>query len=576
LVLAKHASQALHHPNFDDAFTDNIRFGCGELFEDGEHQLLCAVRGAGSMGNALVVQRTRLLPSQKAFRAAQYVRMSTDLQRYSIENQVAVIGAYAELHNLSIVRDYRDEGESGLRIKNRRGLQLLLGDVTSGQADFKYILVYDVSRWGRFQDIDESAHYEFICKQAGIKIAYCAEQFDNDGSLISSMLKTLKRVMAAEYSRELSSKIFTAHCRNARLGFRQGGPITFGLLRELVDQDRSSRGYLGAGQRKALQTDRVLVRHGPTEELDVVRSIFRRFVLKRHTSTRIARDLNREEVTNRGRQWSPHVIDYILQNENYIGNFVYNRRTCRLRTDPKRNPPEQWVRAKNGLEPIVPPLLFATAQKFMERRKRGISDDEMLNGLKKLLAKKGELTRALVDRTPSLPCSSSYQNRFGSLRNAFNLIGYSTKRDYRYYDCRSSTEALFGKLASDLIARIEERDGAAFFESSEDLLTVDGQLLILFRIARIWRPKIGAPRWTIIRRRGRPRVATFAVRLNEDNESVLDYFLFQSQEIQGPLVRFSERTLPRKVGANRMETIEAVVDRILAWVAGHSSRQTNS
>jgi len=41
-------------------------------------------------------------------RAAQYVRMSTDYQRYSIENQAAVIAAYAQLHKLSIVRTYRD------------------------------------------------------------------------------------------------------------------------------------------------------------------------------------------------------------------------------------------------------------------------------------------------------------------------------------------------------------------------------------------------------------------------------------------------------------------------------------
>jgi len=46
------------------------------------------------------------------FRAAQYVRMSTDYQRYSIENQAAVIAAYAQLHDLSIIRTYRDEGES--------------------------------------------------------------------------------------------------------------------------------------------------------------------------------------------------------------------------------------------------------------------------------------------------------------------------------------------------------------------------------------------------------------------------------------------------------------------------------
>ena len=132
------------------------------------------------MGKALVVQRTRLPQSQTALRAAQYVRMSTDYQRYSIENQAAVIAAYAQLHRLVIVRTYRDEGESGLKLKNRAGLIRLLDDVRSGAVDFDHILVYDVSRWGRFQDTDESAHYEFVCKQAGIKVAYCAEQFNND------------------------------------------------------------------------------------------------------------------------------------------------------------------------------------------------------------------------------------------------------------------------------------------------------------------------------------------------------------------------------------------------------------
>ena len=102
------------------------------------------------MGNALVVRRTRLPQSPTAHRAAQYVRMSTDYQRYFIENQAAVIATYANLHHLSIVRTYRDEGESGLKLKNRTGLVQLLDDVRTKQADFDHILVYDVSRWGRF------------------------------------------------------------------------------------------------------------------------------------------------------------------------------------------------------------------------------------------------------------------------------------------------------------------------------------------------------------------------------------------------------------------------------------------
>jgi hypothetical protein len=50
------------------------------------------------MANALVVHTKRLPQSRKMHRAAQYVRMSTDYQQYSIENQAVVIATYAELH----------------------------------------------------------------------------------------------------------------------------------------------------------------------------------------------------------------------------------------------------------------------------------------------------------------------------------------------------------------------------------------------------------------------------------------------------------------------------------------------
>src|SRR6202047_1854448 len=141
------------------------------------------------MANSLIIRKgTSLAKRNKALRAAQYVRMSTDYQRYSIQNQAAAIATFAEQRDLTIVRTYVDEGRSGLRIKGRAGLIELIDDVRSGRADFGHILVYDVSRWGRFQDVDESAHYEFVCKSAGIPVLYCGEQFDNDGSLASSMM----------------------------------------------------------------------------------------------------------------------------------------------------------------------------------------------------------------------------------------------------------------------------------------------------------------------------------------------------------------------------------------------------
>jgi DNA invertase Pin-like site-specific DNA recombinase len=149
--------------------------------------------------------------------------MSTEHQKYSTENQSEIIQRYAEKRGFTLVRTYEDSGKSGLRLDGRDALKQLIDDVRRSAADFRAILVYDISRWGRFQDADESAYYEFICKEAGIVVHYCAEQFENDGSLSATIIKSMKRAMAGEYSRELSVKVFTGQCRLIGLGFRQGG-----------------------------------------------------------------------------------------------------------------------------------------------------------------------------------------------------------------------------------------------------------------------------------------------------------------------------------------------------------------
>jgi DNA invertase Pin-like site-specific DNA recombinase len=166
--------------------------------------------------------------------AATYLRMSTERQQYSLANQSEVIAQYAEVHGFTIVKNYLDAARTGVVFRKRKGLQKLIQDVVQGAACFKAVLVYDVSRWGRFQDTDESAHYEFLCKSAGIPVHYCAESFSNDTGLSSLIMKSLKRVMAGEYSRELGVKIFNAQQRLAAMGFRQGGQPGYGLRRLLV------------------------------------------------------------------------------------------------------------------------------------------------------------------------------------------------------------------------------------------------------------------------------------------------------------------------------------------------------
>jgi DNA invertase Pin-like site-specific DNA recombinase len=100
--------------------------------------------------------------------AALYVRMSTQNQQYSLQNQADAIAKYAAEHGFEVVKTYSDAAKSGLRLKNRNGLKQLLKDVVKGQAGFRAVLVYDVSCCGRFQDADEAANYEYLCKSSGV------------------------------------------------------------------------------------------------------------------------------------------------------------------------------------------------------------------------------------------------------------------------------------------------------------------------------------------------------------------------------------------------------------------------
>jgi DNA invertase Pin-like site-specific DNA recombinase len=209
---------------------------------------------------------------------AQYLRMSTEHQQYSLENQAAAIQKYALERNFEVVRTYSDAAKSGLVLKRRAGLRELLQDVASGNPGYRFILVYDVSRWGRFQDADESAHYEFLCKLAGVPVHYCAEVFANDGTLPSFIMKSLKRTMAGEFSRELGVRVLAGQKRLAAMGFKQGGMPGYGLRRLLVSTDRRPKQHLNFGERKSLVSDRVILVPGPAREVQVVRDIYRMLI----------------------------------------------------------------------------------------------------------------------------------------------------------------------------------------------------------------------------------------------------------------------------------------------------------
>ncbi len=474
-------------------------------------------------------------------RAAQYVRMSTEHQQYSTENQADVIREYAAKRGMEIVRTFADSGKSGLRLDGRDALKELITVVQSGTADFTAILVYDVSRWGRFQDADESAYYEYICKRAGIQVVYCAEQFENDGSPVSTIVKGVKRAMAGEYSRELSAKVFKGQCKLIEHGYRQGGTAGYGLRRMLVDQNGEPKAQLTLGEQKSLQTDRVVLVPGPPEEVNVVREIYRKFLEDRRNEREIADDLNRGGiVAERGGAWSRATVHQVLTNEKYIGNNVYNRVSFKLKKKRVRNTPEMWVRCDGAFDPIIEPAQFYTVQGIMLERHRRLSNDELLERLRQLCAKFGRLSGILISEAEDMPSPAVYRHRFGSLIRAYELIGYTPERDYAFVAINRALREMHPRLVTETIASLEALGAKVARDPDTDLLSINDEFTASLVLSRCQRTEGGGFRWLVrLDESLRPDI-TIVVRLDAANETALDYYLLPALDVRDPRLRLQE------------------------------------
>ena len=289
------------------------------------------------------------------------------------------------------------------------------------------ILVYDISRWGRFQDIDEAAHYEFICKDAGIPIYYCTEQFRNDGTPQSTIMKALKRSMAAEFSRELGEKVREGHQRLAALGFRQAARAPFGMVRTLISANGSRRKLMD-GERKSISTDRVILVPGAEKEVRCIKKMFAMAAKKKMTPGQIAEFLNRNPLGwgDYRRTWTSQSVWRVLRNPEYCGSNVWGRTTGRLGSPTRCTDRSDWVIKPHAFPGVVTQAIFDRAQKLIESRKNypGIPQEVLIRNLKALLARHGRLSSKIILRS-RLYSPRTYASHLGALAKAYAMVGYT-------------------------------------------------------------------------------------------------------------------------------------------------------
>ena len=188
-------------------------------------------------------------------RAVAYYRHSAqDRQENSIPIQRDHVHEWAEKNGVEIIKEFKDAGKSGLNAEGRPAFTEMMDEWVKKRSDFQYVLCLDVSRWGRFQDIDLSAQYSAECKQNGKVVVYTTIGIPQANNPLYPVYIHMERFRAAEYSKELSKKVWDGCVKISQQGYWAGGSPPYGLHRLLLDERREPLHVLAPASGREFRT----------------------------------------------------------------------------------------------------------------------------------------------------------------------------------------------------------------------------------------------------------------------------------------------------------------------------------
>lgn len=354
---------------------------------------------------------------------AYYRHSAQDRQENSVAIQQEQVQQWATDNNIVIIHEFADRGKSGLTAEGRDAFNDMMDNWVKRRSDFLYVLCLDVSRWGRFQDIDLSATYSAECKKHGKIVVYTTLGKPKENDQLYQVHVHFERYRAAQHSKELSDKVLRGCIKIAQQGFWAGGKPPYGLKRLLLDERRNPLQSLSPGQRKGIQNQRVTLAPGDEHQVETVRRIFSEFVHQAKDFRGIADRLNVDGISSPGgRRWDAGKVRRILFNELYLGTIVYNRTTQKLKTPSHRNPETLWVKTGNAFDQLIDPAVFDRAREIMQRMAQRYTPPYMIDQLRRLFEQHGSFTPSMIRADSDAPSPATYAKHFRSLDGAYQQV----------------------------------------------------------------------------------------------------------------------------------------------------------
>lgn len=228
--------------------------------------------------------------------AVSYIRMSSDKQEDSPEQQRAEIAKLAERGGYLLLREYLDESISGDCTEKRVAFLKMRDDCQQG--DFRVVLCWDQDRFGRFDPI-EGGYWIRPFRQAGVTLHTVAQGIINWEDFQSRLLWFVQQEGKHAYLRDLSRNVVRGQLAGAAQGLWQGGPAPYGY--QIVDQ-------------------RIVV---DPDTAPVVRRIFK-MLLDGKSTREIASELNAEGIPGPyGGTWRFSRVCKLVKKRIYMGEYRY-------------------------------------------------------------------------------------------------------------------------------------------------------------------------------------------------------------------------------------------------------------
>ena len=296
--------------------------------------------------NVTVINPTITEDKESKIRVAAYCRVSTNSedQQNSLMTQMRYYENFlADSETERLVSVYADEGITGTRMDKREEFQRMLKDCRRGKID--RIIVKSISRFARNTKDCLSVLREL--KELGISVMFEKENIDT-ANITDEIMVTIMGGLAQEESSSISKNVrwsIRSKMKNGTVKFHSA-PLGYDLY----------EGNLIINKREA----------------EIVKSIYKMFLSGMGYDS-ICRELNESKVikNDKGTKWLSASVRYILTNEKYIGDSLWQK-------NYNTSMPYRKVRNKGALEKyyinntheaIITKEEFEKVQERIEQRK---------------------------------------------------------------------------------------------------------------------------------------------------------------------------------------------------------------